>query len=167
MLGPIAQLDDAARSWPDFIRKASKGSHKAAECVIQADLAVAKRLGGRPLVEEADASDYDTVMGHALPDSPPFDSVQQLLDEAYANGLLTARSEPFRDHAHYERLWSRGHEVDPAQLLHDAALWCYQHWNGTTFRRLMGRVETAQLTYNSQDVVACMLYLSALPAQPR
>jgi hypothetical protein len=170
MFGPIAQFDDSPLLWPDFFRKATSGSYKAAEWLIQADLAAAERLGGRPLVEEADAMDYHEVLRRALPPHPPFGSVQRLLSEAHATGLLRtyliARSEPFHDRAHYGQLWNREDAVNPAQLLHDAAHSCCQRWDGPAFRRLIDHAETAQLAYNSQDVVAGMLYLSAIQAQP-
>ena len=169
MFGSIAQLDDSPRLWSTFLSKASRGSHKAAEWLVQADLALAESLGGRSLIEEADAGDCEEVLRRALPGSPPFDSVQELLSQAYATGLLrtypAVRSEPFHDRAHYDRLWKRGREVNPALLLHDAAHSCYERWDAAGFRRLIDRVETDQLAYNSRDVVAGMLYMSAIQEQ--
>lgn len=166
MFGLIAQFDDSPRLWSDFLHKATKGSHKAAEWLLQADLAVAECLGGRSLIEQADAMDYNKVLLDALPHTPPFDSVQELLSEAYTAGplrtYLIVRDEPFHDRAYYDQLWNRREAVSSSQLLHDAAYSCHQQWNGATFRRLIAGIETAQLTYNSQDVVAGMLYLSTV-----
>jgi hypothetical protein len=169
ILDPIAQLDDDPQSWPRFLYKASTGSSKAAEWVCYADLALAERLGGRRLIDEASLADYNQSLRQALPSTPPFSDTQALLDLARAAsvvaGSLTARSRAFHDRAHYDQLWRRGTEVHPAQLLHDAARVAAQHWNGATFRQLVELVKASDPDYNSQDAVAAMLYLSAAHAQ--
>ncbi|MER7011986.1 hypothetical protein ABT324_11210 [Saccharopolyspora sp. NPDC000359] len=163
---PIAQLDEPPRSWSAFLAKAVKGSHKAAEWLVQADLAVAESLGGRTLVEEADDAEYEAFLSRALPGGPPFEGVQELLRAAHAARVLrthvVARSEPLHERAHYDQLWTRGDEVSPLLLLHDAAHACFEDWNQRSFRRLINEVGEAQLTYNARDAVAAMIYLRAI-----
>lgn len=166
MFGPIAQFGDSRRLWSTFLHKAARGSAKATDWLNHADMAVAEHLGGRTLVEEMAEADYEKVMGGALPASPPFDGVRELLSEAYTKGALTtyvvARDMPFCGRTHYARLWERGTEVEPALLLHDAAHYCYRNWNGAGFRRLINSDEISQSAYNSQDAVAGMLYISSI-----
>jgi hypothetical protein len=76
VFGPIAQLDDSPRSWSGFLSKASRGSGKASEWLIQTGLAVAERLGGRRLIEEADETACDKALRRALPGTPPFTGVR-------------------------------------------------------------------------------------------
>jgi hypothetical protein len=59
-------------------------------------------------------------------------------------------------------LWQRRTTVVPAVLLHDATSFCLANWDPTAFRRAVNDVGDAGLVYNSQDVVAAMVYLSAV-----
>jgi hypothetical protein len=63
VVGHIVQLDEDPRTWAEFLRKAAIGSVKAADWLSSADMAVAERLGGRRLVDEAQLSEYEDVMG--------------------------------------------------------------------------------------------------------
>lgn len=169
LLDPIAQLDDDRKPWSRFLQKASTGSGKAVDWLSSADMALAERLGGRRLIEKADLGEYDQTLRRALPGSPPFRTIQSLLEMAHAARIVSVRlrahDHAFHDHAHYDRLWQRGAEVHQVELLHDAAHNAAQHWDGASFRKLVGSVEDTSPGYNSQGVVAAMLYLSAVFAQ--
>lgn len=169
MFGPIAQLDHPARPWGVFLDKAAKGSHQAAEWLLDADRALAERWGGRAMIEEADLADGEMPLHRALPSTPPFGTVPELMELARAANLLEGpvevSEEAFHPPAHYDSLWRRGDKVQPAELLHDAGHRCCRYWNVVSFRKIIHRVEKAQLGYNSLDAVAGMLYVASV--QPR
>lgn len=171
MFRPIAQLHEPPCPWPLFLDKAAKGAHKAAEWLVDADRALAESWGGRAMIEEADLADGEQPLHRALSSAPPFRTVQDLLDQAQKANLLAAAvvaaDQPFETAAHYDRLWRRGAKVPPDQLLHDAAHKCYRHWDVVSFRKIIHRVETAQLGYNSLDAVAGMLYVSSARIRTR
>jgi len=168
VFGHIVQLDEDPRTWVEFLRKAASGSVKAADWLSSADMAIAERLGGRRLVDEAQLSEHEDVMSRALPDTPPFRDVPTLLAAARGDRVpagVAVRATPYHPHVHYDRLWERKVDVVPAVLLHDAASFCLGRWDRTAFREVVNRAGDAGAGYNSQDAVAAMLYLSAIPVR--
>jgi hypothetical protein len=78
---------------------------------------------------------------------------------------VVARPSPYHVRAHYDHLWRRQVQVEPALLLHDAALFCLADWHPTAFREAVNSVGAAVLDFNSRDAVAAMVYLSAIRAR--
>ena len=135
---------------------------KAAEIQTHALLALAHRLGGTALIAEAPAEECDRAITGALPEVAPFVDAQEFLDALVECGCLERRfpalPEPLQARSEYAALWGRGSGVAPHALVHDAALWCQQHWSRDEFVRLIQSVGEHQADYNSLDAVAAMLF---------
>ncbi len=148
------------QAWSRFIEKASKGSDKAASMARRFQFALAVQVGGPRLVLAGSEAEFDEAVKGAFPKTSPFAGFQAFLDALFASGYLSvpiaARDCPFADHKHYADLWGRRIVVPAHQLVHDAALYCWNHWNGDEALRLCNNVEDD----NAQDTVDSMLLMA-------
>jgi hypothetical protein len=161
----IPQYADRPESWERFLYKASTGSYKAVNIMQSARFAIVAHIEGESCIETASGEAFD----QALMRTVPIISLQEWLDILYRSGHLdipmTARTQPFHARSYYQALWRRHIAVSSHRLLHDAAFYCSLAQQQEELTHLCNRVSEEYSDYNSQDVVAAMLFLLAVFAQ--
>lgn len=148
--------------WSRFIYKASRGSVDAVIFPWVELTFVAERLGkGTEEVGEATTEEVDHELARLIPAELPFESLDDFLHHLHQWKcmpiVVQTRREPFHEREYYADLWSKSLKVDENELTFDAAAYCFSHWSWTQYR-LLSEIED-QANFNSQDVVAAMLFL--------
>lgn len=112
--------------------------------------------------ETLNEEDYARIFAQNFPTSAPFDTPQQLVDDAedkewiphrfYSSGIN--RNDP----SIYQAIWSRRAPVDWTDLANDAILSCFDQWNPSFALSCIGQKGTCN--YDSRVTVTAMLFLS-------
>lgn len=173
----IPRHNDDASYWDVFLLKAAKGSCKAAEDLLSAEIAYMMDLTEDPDADETwNLLEYQKLFRREFPVKPLFNSAEELVTTAYRLGWIsspfTASLHPRHPCEFYEGLWQRfqkprrfsfslwrGKKSIPQEdLFHDAALSCL---NNLSADHCLECTDNAlNLNYNSQSIVSGMLYLS-------
>ena len=159
----IYQLRPQMETWARFIYKASRGSDDANYLLNLANLTfVAEHLGkNTDDLNEITVEVFEDELARLIPAELPFRGLKDFLLRLHQWGCISAsvqtRIEPFHERGFYADLWSKSLKVDETELTYDAAAHCFNHWSLTEYSLLTEA--THQADYNSQDVVAAMLFL--------
>ena len=149
-------------SWSRFIYKASRGSVDAVILPWAELTFVAERLGkSTEEVGQQTTEEVDHELARLIPAEQPFESLDDFLHHLHQwecmPVVMQTRRDPFHGRDYYASLWSRSLKVDEVELTYDAAAYCINHWTWAEYR-LFSEIEDPA-AYNSQDVVASMLFL--------
>lgn len=156
-------------TWHHFLGEAAKGTFRAIEIFTQAEYGlVAHQTGKRHHLESA-MNIYLHELNGLLLSQPPFPSFEacwRVVEQAgYLPQPLAPSSTPYHPYRFYDDLFIRGVGVAGAELLHDALQHCYRGWTLRAYYDLRERLGVLTeenlytVHYNSQDLVAAMLYL--------
>lgn len=158
----IPQYQDRSESWDNFLYKAAKGSHKANDALMYADMAYMIALTGDPCSPDTLELThfYEQLREHFSHFSRP-ESAGEIAASINSCNWFTIKlgkeiSAP-QDSSAYAALWSKGQTVCERQLLNDAVQKCHSSLSVDWLTKTID--EEKSMNYNSLNVVAAMLML--------
>lgn len=158
----IPQYDDEHVAWSRFLQKAARGSCKAFDILLQADLAYMAQLVGDPRAPETiHLPDYQKIFCAHFPAVPPVKTIDSMIELACQQKWIPHRSSgathPHNSPHVYQSLWKRATKVDPMVLLHDSMVECLERWSP---QHCLACIDDCSLDYDSRNVVTGLLYLA-------
>ena len=146
---------DRARSWPEFLIKAAKGSAKAFDIVLYAELAFMVDVARDGRAIDWDQSRLPPLYARQIGEPP---TVKRLLDAAAENAWVTdhlpAGSRP--NVQSYGVSWGEA-PVNQSKLLIAAAHRCAENWSA---KEITSVREQSATTYDAAHLVSAMLLMS-------
>jgi hypothetical protein len=158
----IPQFEDEAADWQRFLYKACRGSCKAMEMLMSAEMAQLARVTGdasAPATWNAEAA--DRALETFFPRSPPEMTAQEIVDHGCRQNWFPHQFrvtlQPRNEIAKYQALWRNQEAADWTAAVNDALLCCLSNWSLNHYRQCCAE---DPCDYNSQHVISGMLYLS-------
>lgn len=154
----IPQYNDTPETWDRFIRKASKGSIRATDILIEAEFQYMIDLTNNPNAPD-ELNEYMHILKNYFPDKPPLSKgelIKNLIEQNLLRNINNCYNSPFHNSYFYNNLWNSQRIVCSNELMFDSIYYCYENW---TYNNFLKYEYDFKLEFNSQFVASRMIYL--------